>query len=89
MNKILVGALVLLTLILLGLIFVMFFLNGRFGDSGQKVFPCLCSDDYMNCDDFETQEEAQECFDFCMEQDFGDVHGLDKDGNGLACETLP
>jgi Domain of unknown function (DUF4352) len=36
-----------------------------------------------DCEDFETQEEAQ------LYLAPGDPYGLDKDGNGLACETLP
>ena len=40
------------------------------------------TDDYA-CTDFETQEEAQ------LYLAPGDPYGLDEDGNGLACETLP
>ena len=36
-----------------------------------------------DCEDFETQEEAQ------LYLAPGDPYGLDEDGNGLACETLP
>jgi len=36
-----------------------------------------------DCEDFETQEEAQ----FYLVR--GDPYGLDEDGNGLACENLP
>jgi hypothetical protein len=36
-----------------------------------------------DCEDFETQEEAQ----YYLAP--GDPYGLDDDGNGLACETLP
>ena len=39
-------------------------------------------EDY-DCEDFETQEEAQ------LYLAPGDPYGLDEDGNGLACETLP
>lgn len=41
-------------------------------------------DDY-DCDDFDTQEEAQEVY----EQDTSDPHALDGDDNGETCETLP
>ncbi len=37
----------------------------------------------LDCADFETQEEAQEHL------VPGDPHGLDADGDGIACETLP
>jgi hypothetical protein len=40
------------------------------------------SRDY-DCDDFESQEEAQ------LYLAPGDPYGLDEDGNGVACETLP
>jgi hypothetical protein len=36
-----------------------------------------------DCEDFESQEEAQ------LYLAPGDPYGLDEDGNGLACETLP
>lgn len=39
-----------------------------------------------DCSDFSTQEEAQEYHD---EYDPDDYSGLDRDGDGVACETLP
>jgi len=45
-----------------------------------------CSSDVYNCGDFTTQAEAQEVYDYCGPED---VHGLDRDGNGEACEGLP
>ncbi len=51
--------------------------------------PCSCERDLYNCSDFSTQAEAQACFDFCMDQVGRDVHRLDQDGNGIACESLP
>ncbi len=47
---------------------------------------CICGSDSYNCADFETQFEAQIAFDFCGPED---VHRLDGDGNGRACESLP
>ena len=41
--------------------------------------------DVVSCDDFEYQEEAQ----VVLDADPGDEHGLDPDGNGIACEDLP
>lgn len=41
-------------------------------------------DDY-DCADFDTQAEAQEIY----ERDTSDPHGLDGDGDGVACESLP
>ena len=46
----------------------------------------ICSYNAYNCGDFSTHAEAQEVFEGCGS---GDVHGLDRDNDGLACETLP
>ncbi len=46
-----------------------------------------CEEDLYNCDDFATHEEAQEMFDWCGGVD-SDIHNLDRDGNGVACEGL-
>jgi hypothetical protein len=43
------------------------------------------AEDTLNCDDFATQQEAQAE----LEADPSDPHGLDADGNGVACEDLP
>lgn len=51
--------------------------------------PCLCSGDLYNCSDFQTQAAAQACFDFCVSVGVGDIHRLDRDNNGVACESLP
>lgn len=40
----------------------------------------------MDCTDFSTHSEAQDFFD---SEGSGDPHGLDRDGDGIACETLP
>ena len=47
-----------------------------------------CSSDVYNCGDFETQVEAQAVYDVCFSQTGKDIHGLDGDGNGEACEGL-
>lgn len=39
-----------------------------------------------DCRDFNTQEEAQR---FYERSGPGDPHGLDRDNDGIACETLP
>ena len=51
--------------------------------------PCNCTGPDLNCDDFATQEEAQRCYDYCVSQGYGDVFGLDRDSDGIACESLP
>ncbi len=45
----------------------------------------VCESKIYDCDDFSTQAEAQTIFEFC----YTDVHGLDEDDDGVACETLP
>lgn len=45
---------------------------------------CDCNFDKYNCDDFSSKSEAQDCFDSCVT----DVHKLDRDKDGQACETL-
>ena len=39
-----------------------------------------------DCTDFSTHAVAQEFFE---NEGSGDPHGLDRDGDGVACETLP
>lgn len=51
--------------------------------------PCRCNADVRNCSDFNTQPEAQACMQFCISQGQGDIHNLDGDANGKACESLP
>lgn len=50
--------------------------------------PCNCSQDLYDCDDFPLTNgtTAQQCFDYCKTQTGRDVHGLDADGDELACE---
>lgn len=51
---------------------------------------CYCSDgDIYNCSDFSGHAQAQVCYDSCMSGGRGDVHKLDRDKDGIACETLP
>lgn len=51
--------------------------------------PCSCAGDLYNCSDFSTHAQAQACFNWCESQGRGDVHHLDSDGDGDACESLP
>ena len=44
----------------------------------------VCVNADCNCSDFTSQAEAQAVFDAFP----GDPHGLDGDGNGIACESL-
>lgn len=54
-------------------------------EDGESVINCL--EDTYNCDDFETPEQALEVFEECGGVD-NDIHGLDRDGNGIPCESL-
>ena len=47
-----------------------------------------CNEDLVNCDDFYNQENAQQAYDYCMNEVGSDVHRLDSDGDGIACESL-
>jgi endonuclease YncB( thermonuclease family) len=47
-----------------------------------------CSSNTYNCDDFLTHAEAQAVFEVCGGLD-NDIHYLDGDGDGSACESLP
>ena len=47
----------------------------------------ICSTNVYNCDDFSTHAEAQEVFEYCGGIS-NDVHRLDGDDDGIACESL-
>ena len=49
---------------------------------------CDCSGNTLNCTDFSTHAGAQACFQACGGVN-NDVHGLDRDKDGSACESLP
>lgn len=51
--------------------------------------PCPCGGDTLNCTDFSTQAQAQACMDWCVMQGVGDIHNLDGNADGEACESLP
>lgn len=51
---------------------------------------CGCrGGDRLNCEDFACQPAAQACFEHCIGLTGLDVHGLDHDQDGIACEELP
>ena len=50
---------------------------------------CSCSSNIYNCDDFSTHNEAQDCYEYCLSVKDYDIHWLDGDDDGLACEGLP
>jgi hypothetical protein len=54
-------------------------------DGGPSVSPSSSGVDEFDCSDFDTQEQAQQTY----EWDTRDPSGLDGDGDGVACEGLP
>jgi len=50
---------------------------------------CACNKNIYNCSDFSYQSQAQACFSYCMGQVGKDIHRLDGDHDGWACEALP
>ena len=48
---------------------------------------CSCSGDIYNCSDFSSHASAQACFSYCLDQGAGDIHRLDRDNDGSACEN--
>ena len=60
---------------------------GMWGDVATG--PCDCDRNLYNCRDFDSQAEAQTCFDYCFETQNRDVHNLDGGGDGFVCEALP
>ncbi len=47
---------------------------------------CSCRADRYNCTDLRTRREAREIYECCMDKVGYDVHNLDGDSDGLACE---
>lgn len=50
---------------------------------------CDCSGNIYNCSDFSTHAQAQACYEYCKSLGRGDIHRLDGDNDGIACERLP
>lgn len=48
---------------------------------------CSCNADTYNCSDFPSQSSAQACFNTCVAEGKGDIHRLDENNNGIACES--
>jgi micrococcal nuclease len=51
--------------------------------------PYDCSGNLYNCSDFKTHDEAQACYEHCLKVTGKDIHRLDGNGDGEACEGLP
>jgi len=50
---------------------------------------CLCTGNLYNCSDFSSEAAAQACYNHCVSVGAGDIHRLDENNNGVACESLP
>lgn len=50
---------------------------------------CTCSGNVYNCASFPLPDgtTADQCFDYCIAQGAGDIHGLDGDNDNHACEN--
>lgn len=47
--------------------------------------PCSCTGNQYNCTDFASSAAAQACFDQCQAEVGVDIHRLDFDDDGVAC----
>lgn len=54
--------------------------------SATRIPVCKCTGPDLTCNSFPNQAKAQACFEYCKEMGYGDIFGLDKNNNGLACE---
>lgn len=50
---------------------------------------CYCASNVYNCSDFQTHQKAQDLYGCCLQKIGADIHRLDRDKDGLACESLP
>lgn len=57
-------------------------------ESVAKTPACSCSANIYNCGDFSSHAAAQSVYSCCMAQVGYDVHDLDRDNDGDACESL-
>ncbi len=76
-----------LIFLLVTLYFLSFYLNYK-SPEPTNILEMYCGEDVYNCDSYSSQEDAQQVYDFCMEDVGYDVHGLDNDGDGVVCEGL-
>jgi len=83
--------LIIAILIISAIIFLIIFKEKDKGEvlNNETEISGECSSNTYNCDDFDTQQEAQEMFELCGGLEGNDIHGLDNDGDGVVCESLP
>lgn len=48
---------------------------------------CDCSGNRYDCSSFSTRNEAVACFNYCRQIGRGDIHNMDGDSDGVACEN--
>lgn len=63
--------------------------SGTSSSSSSSSEVCSCASNSLNCSNFSTHSQAQSCFNYCIGQGRGDIHRLDGDNDGSACESLP
>ena len=49
---------------------------------------CDCSGNHYNCGNFSSWSAAQRCYEYCKSVTGMDIHRLDRDHDGIACESL-
>lgn len=54
----------------------------------EQIIDCVCDKNAKNCSDFLSQKKSQAYFECCMNKVGFDIHKLDGDNNGVACESL-
>ena len=80
-NKITMKMVVIVGVIFLLAIIIVFNFSRLYSNSEY-----ICNYDAYNCADFNTQAEAQVVMIYCGDDD---IHYLDGDDDGIACESLP
>jgi len=83
---------IIIIVIIISLLFISLLLLGYFFDHGddystERTYLEDGSRDY-DCSDFSTQRKAQIFFESAGGP-LKDLHGLDRDGDGVTCESLP
>lgn len=59
-------------------------------DTSQLPANCqICNRNAYNCSHFDTQADAQTCYQSCLDISGTDIHKLDGGGDGVVCESLP
>ena len=72
------------------LIFLVWQITINMQDSGDYLTDSTdsCTGDIYDCGDFSNKEDAQRIYDYCFNLTKNDIHNLDNDGDGIACEGL-